>query len=133
MVFGMAAARKSRVCPGWLLLLAVAVYVAESVILCLLLEWREDPQMLMSTPLLTVLFLYWVQNRKTGQGRWNLSLLRVISSSMYNVHPLFLAVFALILPGMDGLWAFALCTVCSACFGWMLYHFKKFRFFTLFI
>ena len=132
-IFGMAAAGKSRECSGTMLLAAAAFYVAESMLLCLHLGWREDPQMLISTPLLTVLFLHWIQNRKTGRGRMNPSQLRVISSGMYNVHPLFLAVFAVILPGLDGLWVFTLCTACSVCFGWILYQLRKFRFFTLFI
>lgn len=132
-VFGMAAAQKTRESSTHLLLAAAALYVAECMILCLHLGWREDPQMLLSTPLLTLVFLHWIEDRKLGKGRLDPSLLRIVSSSMYNVHPLLLAVFALILPGLDGLWAFALCTVCSVGVGWMLYRLRKFQFITLFI
>ena len=132
-VFGMAAAHQNKTCPGWLLLLAVAGYVAESMMLCLYLGWQENPQMLMSAPVLTVLFLNWIQDRNPGKGRRNGSLLRVISSSMYNVHPLFLAVFALVIPGLDGLGTFLLCTLCAAWFGWVLYYLRKVRFFSLLI
>lgn len=132
-VFGMAAANRERECPGWLLLLAAAAYVGESVILCLCFGWREDPQMLLTTPVLTVLFLHWVTGRTAWKGSVNGSLLRTVSSGMYNVHPLFLAVFAIILPGLDGLWAFALCTACSAGFGWTLYQLRKNKIMTLFI
>lgn len=132
-VFGMAAAHKDKTCSGFLLMIAAAGYVAESVILCLHLGWREDPQMLLSTPLLTVLFLYWIQNSHFPTGKINTSLCRVVSAGMYNVHPLFLAAFAMVLPEMNGLWAFLLCTLCSALFGWVLYCLRKVRFFALFI
>ena len=132
-VFGMAAAQKERNCSGRMLLTAAAAYVAESVILCLHLGWREDPQMLISTPLLTVLFLHWVQNVSLSAGRVNHSLLRVVSAGMYNVHPLFLAVFAIVLPGLNGFGAFALCVLCSAFFGWVLYCLRKVKLFALFL
>lgn len=132
-VFGMAAAQKDRSCSGFLLLIAAAVYAAESVILCLLLGWREDPQMLASTPVLTVLFLYWVRSSRLSAAKVNHSLFRVVSAGMYNVHPLFLAVFAVILPELDGLGAFVLCVLCSAVFGWVLYCLRKVRLFALFI
>lgn len=132
-VFGMAAAHKDSRVSGYLLLLAAAGYVAEAMLLCLKLGWREDPQMLLSTPLLTVLFLRWVQNRSLPVKNINHSLLRVVSSGMYNVHPLFLAAFAMLLPGLEGLWTFLLCVLCSAVFGWVLYCLRKIRFFALFI
>lgn len=130
-IFGMAAANKDRGCSVYLLLAAAAVYVAESMILCLHLGWREDPQMLISTPLLTVLFLRCIQNR--SQPGVNHSLLRVVSAGMYNVHPLFLAVFALLMPELNGLAAFAVCVLCSALFGWVLYCLRKVRIFGLFL
>ena len=132
-VFGMAAARTDRGCSGSALLLAVAAYVAESVILCLHLGWRENPQMLLSTPLLTVLFLLWLRDRPLPVIRVNPALCRVVSAGMYNVHPLFLAVFSVLVPGLDGLWAFGLCLLGSALFGWMLYHLRKHKFFALFL
>ena len=131
-VFGMAAARKSRECPGYVLLLAAAVYVGESVVLCLCLGWRENPQMLISSPLLTVQFLHWAQNRTASTGKINPVLCRTVSSGIYNVHPLFLAAFAFVLPELDGMWCFALCLLCSALFGWVLYCFRKIKFFGLF-
>lgn len=127
-VFGMAAAHQSRKCSGAVLLMVAAAYVAESVILCLCLNWREDPQMLLSTPLLTVLFLNWVQNSSLPVGKVDPPLCRAVSASMYNVHPLFLAAFAIILPELDGLWAFGLCVLCSAAFGWVLYYLRNVRF-----
>jgi len=132
-VFGMAAAHGESACSNTLLLLAAAGYVAESIILCLHLGWREDPQMLISTPLLTVLFLRWIRNRGFTTGKINTSLCRVVSAGMYNVHPLFLAAFAIVIPGMSGLWTFALCVLCSALFGWVLYGLRKIRFFARFI
>lgn len=132
-VFGMAAAHKTGRTSGWLVLLAGGLYAAESMFLCLHLTWQENPQMLLSTPLLTVLFLHWVQSSSSLAGKANPALCRVVSSGMYNVHPLILAVFAVILPGLDGLWAFALCVVCSAVFGWVLYCVRKIKFFGLFI
>lgn len=124
-VFGMAAACKSRNCSGYLLLSAATVYIAESIILCLHLGWQENPQMLISTPILTVLFLYWIRNRRLPSEKVNPSLFRAVSASMYNVHPLFLAAFAIIFPAMDGLCAFLLCSLCSAVFGWVLYYVRK--------
>ena len=132
-VFGMAAANRNGARSGSLLLLAVAAYVAEAVLLCLHLGWRENPQMLISTPLLTVLFLRWIQSKPLPTERINTSLCRVVSSGMYNVHPLFLAAFAVVLPEMSGLWTFALCVLCSALFGGVLYGLRKIRFFALFI
>lgn len=132
-IFGMAAARKTGEGSGLLLMLAAAVYAAESVILCLHLSWRQNPQMLLSTPVLTVLFLHWVQNRKPPAVTINATFCRVVSSAVYNVHPLFLAAFAMLLPQLDGLWAFALCALCSAIFGWVLYRLRNIKFFALFI
>ena len=131
MVLGMAAARGSKKCPGWLVLMAAALYVAESTALCLGLGWKENPQMLLSTPLLTLLFLRWIRGAKGWQG--NGYRFRVISSGMYNVHPLFLAVLGILLPGSRGLWTFLLCVVCSVAFGWVLYYLRKMKFFALFI
>lgn len=132
-VFGMAAAQKDRRCSGFVLLAAAAAYLAESMILCLHLGWRENPQMLISTPLLTAAFLHWAQNSSLAGKKVNHALCRVVSAGMYNVHPLFLAVFAVILPGLDGLGAFALCVLCSVCFGWALYWLRNVRFFALFV
>ena len=132
-VFGMAAARKNKKGSGRMLLLAVAAYVAESLFLCLHLGWRENPQMLLSTPLLTVLFLHWAQNRDLPMKTEYNSLFRVVSSSMYNVHPLFLAAFPILLPELEGLGAFALCVLCSVVFGGVLYYLRKIRLFALFI
>ena len=89
--------------------------------------------MLISTPLLTAAFLHWAQNSSLAGGKVNHALCRVVSAGMYNVHPLFLAVFAVILPGLDGLGAFALCVLCSVCFGWALYWLRNVRFFALFV
>ena len=132
-VFGMTAAQKSRAPTGRMLLTAAAAYVAESVILCLVLGWRENPQMLISTPLLTVLFLRWTQHSSLTLRRVNPSLCRTVSSVMYNVHPLVLAAFAVVLPQLNGLWAFLLCVILSAVFGWALYRLRKIRFFALFV
>ena len=132
-VFGMAAAHTNQRCSGRMLLAAVAAYVAESVILCIGLGWREDPQMLISTPLLTVLFLRWAQNSSLTIRKADPLLLRTVSSGMYNVHPLLLAAFAIALPELNGIWAFMACTVCAAFFGWALYRLRKIRFFALFI
>ncbi|MBQ2991583.1 MAG: hypothetical protein IJD60_09905 [Clostridia bacterium] len=132
-VFGMAAARESAARTGRTLLAAAAAYAAECIILCLFLSWREDPQMLISTPLLTVLFLRWLNSGRLTVRRVDPQLCRTLSSAMYNVHPLLLAAFALVLPGLDGLWAFLLCVTGSAAFGWALYCLRKIRFFALFI
>ena len=132
-VFGMAAAHSSKKCSGFLLMAATAGYVAESVILCLHLGWQEDPQMLLTTPMLTVLFLHWVRDRNLPKGNVNHALLRVVSAGMYNVHPLILAATAVILPELAGLWTFLLCVMCSALFGCVLYCLRKIRFFELFI
>ena len=132
LVFGMAAARKSAGRSTAVLLAAAAVYGAESVVLCLFLRWQENPQMLMSTPLLTVLFLQWCQSRSLPLGREKLSLFRTVSAGMYHVHPLFLAVFAIVLPGLRGLWSFLLCVICSAVFGSLLHYLKKYKLFALF-
>jgi hypothetical protein len=114
------------------LLAAAAVYGAESMLLCLFLRWQENPQMLMSTPLLTVLFLQWCQSRSLPLDREKLSLFRTVSAGMYHVHPLFLAVFAIVLPGLGGLWSFLLCVICSAVFGSLLHYLKKYKLFALF-
>lgn len=132
-VFGMAAARTDRHCSGIALLLAATAYVTESVILCLHLGWRENPQMLLSTPLLTVLFLHWVRDRRLPADRVNPAVCRVVSAGMYNVHPLLLAGFSVLLPGLDGLWAFWLCVLGSALFGWILYRLRNYKFFALFL
>jgi len=132
-VFGMAAAHLNRKRSGILLLIAAAAYAAESVILCLLLGWNENPQMLISTPFMTVLFLQWAQNSSLTVRNADPWLLRTVSAGMYNVHPLVLAALAMVLPGMSDLWAFLVCTACSALFGWMLYRLRKIRFFALFI
>ena len=131
MVFGMAAARSSKKCPGWQVLMAAALYVAESMALCLGLGWVEDPQMLATTPILTILFLRWIQGVRGWKG--NGYRFRVISSGMYNVHPLFLAVLGILLPGLSGLGTFLICLVCSVAFGWVLYQFRKVRIIGLFI
>lgn len=133
-VFGMAAAQeKGKRVSGRMLLLAAAAYVAESVILCVVLGWREDPQMLISTPLLTVLFLRWAQNSTPKTGRGNTLFCRVLSAGIYNVHPLLLAAFAIVLPDLSGIWSFLMCAVFAACFGWMLYRVRNNRFFALFL
>ena len=132
-VFGMAAAKGDRKCSGFAVLLAAALYVAESAMLCFCLGWREDPQMLISTPMLTVLFLRWAQNSRCSGKKINHALFRIISGGMYNVHPLILAGFAVVGPEMDGLMLFILCVLCSALFGWMLYHLRKIKFFGLVI
>ena len=131
MVLGMAAARNNKKCPGWKVLMAAALYVAESMVLCLGLGWVENPQMLAATPLLTILFLRWIQGVRGCKG--NGYRFRVISSGMYNVHPLFLAVLGILVPGLSGLWTFCLCVVCSGAFGWVLYQLKKVRIIGLFI
>lgn len=132
-VFGMAAAHAAKERSGRMVLAAAALYAAESVLLCLVLGWNENPQMLISTPLLTVLFLQWVQNGRFTAINANPALCRTVSAGMYNVHPLLLAAFAVVLPALNGLWAFLLCTVLSAVFGWVLYRLRKNRFFALFI
>ena len=132
-VFGMEAAHEKRKQSGAMVLLAAALYVAESVLLCLILGWREDPQMLISTPLLTILFLRFIQSSGLTADWANPMLCRTVSSGMYNIHPLLLAGFALVLPGLDGLWAFMLCAALSAFAGWALYRLRKNRFFALFL
>lgn len=132
-VFGMAAAHVNREASGRTLLFAAAAYVMESVILCLVLGWRENPQMLVSTPLLTVLFLRWAQNSNVALRHANPLLFRTVSAGMYNVHPLLLAAFAIILPELNGILTFLMCAICSAFFGCVLYCFRKNRFFALFI
>ena len=132
-VFGMAAAHENKGCPRHMLFIAAAAYVAESAILCLILGWTEDPQMLISTPLLTVLFLRRVQNSSLKSDRLNPALCRTVSAGMYNVHPLLLAGFSIVLPALNGLPAFLVCTTLSALFGWILYCLQKKRFFALFI
>ena len=131
MVLGMAAARSSKKCPGWQVLVAAALYVAESMALCLGLGWVEDPQMLATSPLLTILFLRWIQG--VGGRKGNGYRFRVISSGMYNVHPLFLAVLGILVPGLSGLGTFLICLVCSVAFGWVLYQLRKVRIIGLFI
>ena len=127
-VFGMAAAHSQRACSGPMLLIAAAAYLAEALILCLHLNWRENPQMLLSTPILTVLYLRWVHSCSLPAGKANPALCRAVSAVMYNVHPLILAVLALILPALNGLAAFVLCAIGSAAFGCMLYSLKKIKF-----
>lgn len=131
-VFGMAAAHQTRERTGRVLTMAAATYAAESVILCLGLGWRENPQMLISTPILTVLFLQWAQKNSFTACNVNPLLLRTISAGMYNVHPLLLAAFAIVLPGLKGVWAFLVCAAVSALFGWVLSRLSKIRFFALF-
>ncbi|MBQ5770211.1 MAG: hypothetical protein IIW08_03440 [Clostridia bacterium] len=132
-VFGMAAAHGTRKPSGRWVLAAAILYAAESIILCLLLGWRENPQMLISTPFLTVLFLKWAQNSHLGETRFNTALLRTVSAGMYNVHPLILAAFAIAAPALSGPAAFLVCTVLSVFFGWMLYRLRKIRIISLFI
>lgn len=132
-VFGMAAAHVNRKCSGRMLFLAAAAYVAESAILCFGPGWRENPQMLISTPFLTVLFLQWAQNSRFAASIAVPELFRTVSAGMYNVHPLLLAAFALVMSGLNSLWAFLLCAAGSALFGWVLYRLRKIRFFALFI
>ena len=132
-IFGMAAANQNRRCPGLVVLIAAALYVAESMVLCFVLGWYENPQIMMTTPLLTVSFLRWAQNSKLSDKKINHSLCRVVSGGMYHVHPLILAAFAVIMPGMDGLLTFTLCVLSSAIFGWMLYSLRKRKFFALYI
>lgn len=133
LVFGMAAAHKSKERSGHMVLMAAAVYAAECVILCMILGWQENPQMLISTPLLTVLFLQWAQNSTFAIGNVDSTLLRTVSAGMYNVHPLLLAAFAIVLPELNGIAAFLICTAVSVFFGWMLYRLRKNRFVALFI
>lgn len=130
-VFGMAAAHQSSA-PAGRMLLAAALYAAECVMLCLVLGWRENPQMLITTPLLTVLFLRWV-NSCSVQCKVNSALCRTVSAGMYNVHPLLLAGFAVVLPEMNGLLAFVVCTACSAVFGWVLYRLRNLRWVAVFL
>ena len=133
LVFGMAAARSGKACCGYAVLIGAAAYVAESVILCLVLDWQENPQMLISTPLLTVLFLRWIQSTRLQASKKVLSLCRGISAGIYNVHPLILAVFGIILPGLKGIGAFALCAIGSAMFGWVIYSLRNVKPFGLFV
>ena len=132
-VFGMAAAYEKSEGSGRMLLIAAAAYVTEALILCMVLGWLENPQMLASTPILTVFFLRWAQNSSLTEGRVKAALFRTVSAAMYNVHPLLLAAFSIVLPGLNGLWAFLLCVLCSAAFGWILYRLRRIRFFALFM
>ena len=132
-VFGMAAAHENGKSSGRALPIAAAAYVAESVILCMALGWCENPQMLASTPLLTVLFLRWAQNSRVAPRHANPLLFRTVSAGMYNVHPLLLAAFAIVFPKLNGILAFLMCAACAAFFGWVLYCLRKNRFFALFI
>ena len=132
-VFGMAASHKPQTPSGRNVLLAAAAYAAECVILCMILGWRENPQMLISTPLLTVMYLRWIQNSRLTAEHVNTSLLRTVSAGMYNIHPLLLAAFAIVLPELNGIAAFVLCTAGSAFAGWTLYRLRKNPFFALFI
>lgn len=132
-VFGMAGAHMQKKISGSLLLAAAAAYVVESVLLCLVLGWREDPQMLITPPVLAVLLLCRAQSSPLPEGRGNASLCRVVSAGMYNVHPLILAVLAVLLPGLEGLWTFALCAAGSAVFGWVLYRLRNNKLIALFL
>ena len=73
------------------------------------------------------------QNSSLASGHVSPMLCRTVSAGMYNVHPLLLAGFAVVLPGLNGLYAFLLCAVISAFFGWVLYCLRRIRFFALFI
>lgn len=132
-VFGMFATHQAQVPSGRNVLLVFVIYVAECVILCIILGWRENPQMLISTPLLTVVYLRWIQNSSLSAERVNTSLLRTVSAGMYNVHPLLLAAFAIVLPELNGIEAFVLCIAGSALVGWILYRLRKNQLFALFI
>lgn len=130
-VFGMGAAHVKQGCSGRTVLLAAAAYVAEAALLCLGLGWWENPQMLLSTPLLTVLFLLWVQ-RSPWAPRWvDPALCRTVSAGMYNVHPLLLAGLALVLPGLKGLALYLVCLAGAALCGWLLHLLRKNRLFAL--
>ena len=132
-IFGMAAAHGKAERSGRMLPLAAAVYAAECVLLCLILGWRENPQMLISTPFLTVLFLRWAHSSSFAARNANPLLLRTVSAGMYHIHPLLLSVFGFILPQLHWFGTFLLCAVSSAFFGWMLYRMKNNRFFALFV
>lgn len=132
-VFGMAAAHEKKKRSGRSVIFAAAVYLAESILLCLILNWKENPQMLLSTPLLTACFLQWAQSRSTHTTRVNPALCRTVSAGMYNVHPLILAAFAVMLPELAGPLAFLLCTAISVLFGWLLYCLRKNPFIALFM
>lgn len=132
-VFGMVAANIKKVFSSKILLFAAAMYVFESILLCLLLGWRENPQMLISTPLLTILFLNRAHASAFTLKRISPSLLRTVSAGMYNVHPLILAGLALLFPALSGLTAFLLCTVLSVLIGVTLYLLRKNRLIALFL
>ncbi len=124
-VFGMAAARGEGKCSGRILAVSAAAYIAESIILCLVLDWRRDPQMLITAPVLTYVFLKWSKNKTCKLKGINPSLLRTISAGMYNVHPLFLAGFSVALTDLGGVLAFVACTAMSVVFGLALYGMRK--------
>lgn len=132
-IFGMAAAHLKRTPSGTQLLIAGAAYTAEAVILCLVLKWRENPQMLITTPLLTVLFLRWAQQSRLTADRINPTLCRAVSAGMYNVHPLLLAALGLLMPGMGTLPTLLVCTAGSAAIGWMLFRLRKKRLISWFV
>ncbi|MBE5768509.1 MAG: acyltransferase [Clostridiales bacterium] len=124
-VFGMAAAHVPAKAAGRALPAAAAAFLAECIVLCFALSWREDPQMLFTTPVLIVCFLAWGQTVELRTNRVNPAMLRTVSAGMYNVHPLILAGFALVLPGLNGLIVFALCTVAAAVCGYGMYRGRK--------
>lgn len=132
-IFGMAAAHMKRKTSGRVVLLAALAYVIEAVVLCFVLSWREDPQMLITTPILTILFLNWARDSKFTVSRLSPAFFRTVSAGMYNVHPLIFAAFSLVLPGLDGLAAFCACLVISVLFGCVHYRLRNIRFFSWFL
>ena len=132
-VFGMAAADIKKSPSAKILPLAAVMYVFECILLCLILGWREDPQMLVTAPLFTILFIIRASDSAFTLRKINPSLLRIVSAGMYNIHPLILAAFSLVLPALDGIAAFILCTVFSVLFGVSLCLLRKNRLIALLI
>ena len=132
-VFGMVAAKDTGKQSGKMLAAFSVLYVVESVVLCIVLGWRDDPPMLLTTPFLTVLFIRWIQNKDFSIQKTDPVFLRTLSAGIYNVHPLILAGLAIMMPTMNGMGQFLICTVFSAVFGCVHYRLRKIRFFAYFL
>ncbi len=131
LVFGMAAAQPGLLRGKGACGLAALLYVGECALLCFGLKWREDPQILLSTPVLLIALL-----RVASASDLKIpgsSAFRVLSATMFHVHPLIILMLTMVFQNLGGLSIYALTIALSLAAGLVLNKLCRWRIFQWFV
>ena len=131
LVFGMAAAQPGLLRGKGACGLAALLYVGECALLCFGLKWREDPQILLSTPVLLITLL-----RVASESNLKIpgsSSFRYLSATIFHVHPLFILALTMVSPSLSGLSIFVLSAALSLAAGLFLNKLCRWRIFQWFV